>query len=127
MDILQILVVVLVVSIIAVVLREIRSEYSLLAVLGGGTIILLSIMPGFIKLIETIQRAAESAEINTSYVKIVIKSSGIACVTAICSEMCRDMGQSAMAAKAELAGRVAIMLTALPAVNALLEVIGSTI
>ncbi|MDP4118786.1 MAG: SpoIIIAC/SpoIIIAD family protein [Bacillota bacterium] len=127
MNILQIFGVGLIVAILAALLNEIKKEYALIAVVCGGVIIMLAVIPGLAQLMASVKEAAQKADINTRYVIIVIKCSGIACIASICGAMCRDMGQSAVATKLELAGRIAIMITALPAITALLELIERTI
>ena len=117
----------LIIAVIAVILSGLKSEYAMLAGICGGAILLMSSLPGIEKLLENILGAAERADINSGYVGIVVKASGISCVSSICSAICRDMGQTAIGTKLELAGRIAIMLTAIPAINALLSLIERTV
>ena len=123
MDIIQIFGAGIVVAIIAVTVGGAKKEYEATIVLCGGALILMAVMPGFKRLMENVSDAAEKAGINASYVAIVVKCSAVACIASICASICRDMGQSAIASKIELAGRVFIMVTVLPAINALLELI----
>ena len=89
--------------------------------------LLTASLPGLEKLMETVTGAAERAGINRGYVDIVIKASGISCISSVCGAICRDMGQTAIGTKLELAGRIAIVLTAIPAINALLSLIERTV
>lgn len=117
----------LIVAIIAVILGGLKGEYAMLAGVCGGVLLLLAVLPGIEKLLDNILGVAERANINSGYISIVVKASGISCVSSICGAVCRDMGQTAIAAKLELAGRIAIMLTAIPAINALLSLIERTV
>ena len=117
----------LVVAIMAVIVGGLKSEYSMLIAVCGGALLLMANLPWIEKLMETVTGAAERANVNSGYVALVIKASGISCVSSICSAICRDMGQTAIGAKLELVGRVAIMLTAIPAINALLSLIERTV
>lgn len=112
---------------IAVIMGGLKSEYAMLIGVCGGAIILLHSLPGLETLIKAVTQAAERANINSGYVDIVIKASGISCISSICGAICRDMGQTAIGAKLELAGRIAIVLTAVPAINALLSLIERTV
>lgn len=117
----------LVISVIAVILGGLKSEYAMLTGVCGGALLLMSALPGIEKLMENVMGAAERANINSGYVSIVVKASGISCVSSVCSAICRDMGQTAIGTKLELAGRIAIMITAIPAINALLSLIERTV
>ena len=82
---------------------------------------------GVEKLMETVMGAAERGGISEGYVGIVVKASGISCISSLCGALCRDMGQTAIGTKIEFAGRIAIVLTAVPAINALLSLIERTV
>jgi stage III sporulation protein AD len=117
----------LVIAVIALTLSGIRPDYAKIIGLCGGIIIVLAVFPYAERIFEVIKTSAENANINTSYILIVLKCTGIACVSAICSDTCRDMGQVALARELELAARIAIILTAIPAINALLTLIENTV
>lgn len=127
MDIIKIFGAGIVVAIVAATVGGAKKEYEAAIVLCGGALILSAVMPGLKRLIENVTSASERAGINASYVAIVVKCSAVACIASICASICRDMGESAVASKIELAGRVSIMVTALPAINALLELIEKVI
>lgn len=117
----------IVIAVMAVTVGGLKSEYGVLIAVCGGILLLMASIPGVEKLVETIMSAAENAGINNGYVGIVVKASGISFITSLCSALCRDMGQSAIGTKLELAGRIAIVLTAVPAINALLSLIERTV
>ena len=127
MNVLQLFGAGLVIAVVAVTINAIKPDFTPVVILCGGAVILLAVIPEIEKLIELIQSASEKADINSAYVSIVIRASGIACATSICSSVCRDMGQTAVGTKLELVGRIAIIMTALPAINALLQLIEKTL
>ncbi|MBS7298458.1 MAG: hypothetical protein KIG65_05190 [Eubacteriales bacterium] len=65
----------------------------------------------------------ETGNIEPEYYKSVIKVIGIAYFTEITSALCRDAGESAIAQKLELAGRVSVLILTVPAVSQLMSVI----
>lgn len=99
---------------LAVLLRQHRQEYALLLGLGAGVILflyaVLKAMPAFNELSKLLSNAGVSSE----YAVILIKSLGICFVTQLASDACKDAGETAIASKVELAGKVAILLIALP-------------
>ena len=68
--------------------------------------------------------AADDSEGKFSKLGGTLKTVGIAIVTKIGSDLCRDAGESALAAALEFAGTVCALLTALPLLRAVLELIG---
>ena len=67
--------------------------------------------------IELMERAALSSEV----VKILIKALGVCCLCELAGQVCREAGQLAIASKIDLAGKVTILLLALPLFRELLE------
>lgn len=65
----------------------------------------------------------EVGGIDTAYGKSIIKVIGIAYFTEIVSALCRDAGETAIAQKLDLAGRVAVLMLTVPAVSQLMTVI----
>lgn len=57
---------------------------------------------------------------NGEYVKVMMKSLGIALVSSSSADVCRDCGEGAIASKVELIGKCAILLCALPLIKNLL-------
>ena len=59
----------------------------------------------------------EETGINKDYTSSLIKITGIALVTQLSSDMCRDAGETAVASKVEFAGKVLILATGLPIIK----------
>lgn len=66
-----------------------------------------------------VSEIAESARYG-EYVKVMMKSLGIALVTSSSADICRDCGEGAVASKVELVGKCSILLVSLPLVRAIL-------
>ena len=63
--------------------------------------------------------------LDGEYLSIVFRSLGICFITQITCDCCRDNGESALASQLELAGKAALLLTAMPMFTAAAEVIKS--
>ena len=55
------------------------------------------------------------------YAAILFKAVGICLLTQLAGDVCRDSGESSIASKIELAGRAAILLTAMPLIQEVLS------
>ncbi len=109
-----------VVSVILVILvKQLKSEIALpmsVCVTVALSIVCVSLIE---PISEYINEISESADYGP-YVKVMMKSLGIALVSSGSADICKDCGESAIAAKVELVGKCAIMLTALPLIRSLL-------
>ncbi len=114
-------------SVLSLVLKKDRPEFSLLVVLSAGLIILLLILPAARIAAETIMTISEIAGIGGEYITVIIKSCVIAMITSVSASTCRDAGNSALALKLEIAGRIAIIILAVPVINTLFNIILSVI
>ena len=70
---------------------------------------------------------SEIAGIGGEYITVIIKSCVIAMITSVCASTCRDAGNSSLALKLEIAGRIAIIILAVPVINTLFNIILSVI
>ena len=64
---------------------------------------------------------AEYANINQSYIETIIKIVGIAYVTEFSSQLIKDAGLDSLALKVEMAGKVFIILVAIPILTTIVE------
>lgn len=126
MDIFQISGIAIVTVALALTLSD-RKDIALLIVLGGGVVILLQVIPWAAQIIQTIQNISQLAGIDSGYIDIVMKATGIAIVVTICSAVCKDAGQTGIAAKVEIAGRITILTVSLPVIGELFNIILSVI
>ncbi len=64
---------------------------------------------------------------SAAYIKIMFKVLGIALVTQVVADMCRDSGESALAVQTETAAKIVIVAVVLPLVQAVLKVISGLV
>ena len=55
---------------------------------------------------------------------LMLKALGMALVSKLCADVCRDSGEAALAGGVESAGRIAILLLCLPTFRKILELVG---
>ena len=65
----------------------------------------------------------QKSGVDLSYFTLIVKIIGIAYVTQLASEICKDAGQGAVALKVELAGKALVMLMTMPVLSQFLQVI----
>lgn len=98
-------------------------EYSMYIKLAA-TAAILSIIIFFISPIaETIHDIYEKAGAGEEYLTILFKALGICYLAQFAGDLCRDNGENALASQAELAGKISLLIIALPLFNSLTDIV----
>ena len=75
-------------------------------------------LSGIINLINTL---TANANINSEFIKILLKITGIAFLAEFAIQICNDLGESALANKVDLGGKVIIISLSIPILSSLIE------
>ena len=118
----QLMGVALISAILFVVIKKYSPEYMIFAEIGSVLLVFLLLYPYIKDIIDFYYEYADYGGVDNSYLKIVLKSIGIALLTQFTSDICKDSGQSALAGKIEFAGKLLIAVLALPLAKSLIEV-----
>jgi stage III sporulation protein AD len=110
-----------VVALLTVVVRQYKAEYGMAVGIAGGILLLLLVVAQMSGLFDALSEMIGRAGIQQEWLALLLKALGICYVTQFAADCCRDAGESALASKAELAGRVAVVVLALPMLTQLLE------
>lgn len=110
-------------ALLSVSLKSHRPEYALITAAATGVFVMLLIAENMLSSFEKISSIIETAGIDQKYFKAVFKVIGISYITQFGVEICRDAGESAIASKLDAAGKISIMLAALPIIGDFLNTI----
>lgn len=114
MNIIAIAGLVLCAAVVAAMLRRYHQEYAVLISIAAGIVILTAILANIAPAVRQINTLLASAGIPTDYAVILLKTLGICFLAQFAADSCRDAGESALASKMELAGKITIVILALP-------------
>ena len=101
-------------AIVAAMLRRYNQEYAITIVIAAGIIILIEMLSSLAPAIRQIQTLLSSAGLSSSYALILFKTLGICFLAQFAADSCRHAGENALASKVELAGKITIVILALP-------------
>lgn len=73
--------------------------------------------------LENAKRIYNSVLSDKQYFEIMVKGAGICIITKTSADCCRDCGENALASSAETAGRISLLLIAMPLFNGVLSII----
>lgn len=121
MDIIKIFPLIIAAVVLAQVLKQHAPEFSTAFSIGVSAVLLLYILYEISPFVQSITRLFTTAV--TADFSIIVKTVGIGLITEIVCSICEDAGQKALATKAVIAGKFAILIVALPLFEQMLSII----
>ena len=112
---------------LSTVLKQKNPEYSLALSILTGVLILGLILAAAAPLFGRIGALLEATGAGSDYVEILFKALGLCFLTQIACDACRDLGESAIASKVEVAGKISVLLISMPLFEKVLNIAGSLI
>ncbi len=121
MEIVQIVGFGLIAAVLVVLLKNQRPEIAVLLSVAAGVIIFLLVATKIKAVVDVLGDLADHAQVNSFYLATVLKIVGVAYIAEFGAQVCRDAGESAIAAKVEFAAKVLVMVLSLPIIAAIME------
>ena len=110
-------------ALLAVVVRRGSPESALLLTLAAVVAVLLLLVGPMEEMMAFLTELGERSGMSVSLFVPLYKTVGIALVVKVGASLCRDAGESALAAAVETAGSVCALLVALPLLRVVLELL----
>ena len=123
MEILKIIGIVLIALIIIVMLKQYKPEFVIYVSLIAGALILFIVVDKLTGIINLLQSLASKTSINTEFLTLLIKITGIAFLSEFAVSICKDAGEVAIANKMEIGAKIIIISMSIPIISSLLEII----
>ncbi|MDI9475854.1 MAG: stage III sporulation protein AD [Natronincolaceae bacterium] len=123
MEIFQIVAIGLIAAILSVLIKNEKPEIGMYISLVAGVIIFLFIITRLQSVIGILSQLANKINIDSTYLSIILKIVGIAYIAEFGAQVCKDAGEGVMASKIEFAGKVLIMVMAVPILVSLTDLI----
>ena len=123
MDIIKIAMIGLAGVMLALMLRQQKSEYALYISLAAAVLILVFSAGRLAAVMETIQKIEAYIRIDSAMVKILVKMIGITYVAEFATGICRDAGFGALGNQIEMFARLSLMAVSVQVLLALLETV----
>ena len=110
---------VVVTLVLLVLVKEIKKEYAPIMITALSVILLGFAIRRGMPLFEYIKGLGDG--VGEEYFYVLFKCFGIAVATQMLSDMCCDFGAQSLSGKVEFVGKIGILMTTVPLVEALLE------
>ena len=123
LDIVKIIGVGLIALVIIIILKQYKPEFSVYVSIIAGIVILFMVMGKLTSIIDILSNLSNKTTAGNEFLKILLKITGIAILTEFAVSICKDSGESAIASKIDLGGKIIIISISIPIITALLELI----
>ena len=109
--------------ILIMIVKQYRPEFAIYISLISGALILYLAVDKITNIINLLKAICEKSGVNSSFLKILLKMTGIAFLAEFGISVCKDAGESAIASKVEIGSKALIVSMSVPIIYNLLEVI----
>ena len=107
-------------TVLALILGQYRPEFRMLVTAAVTLLLMAMVLEQLSPVLEQLRSTMELTGLTGDYAAILFKAVGNCLLTQLAGDVCRDSGESSIASKIELAGRAAILLTAMPLIQEVL-------
>lgn len=114
-------------SILAIILKEQKTDFAFLVTLIASILICIFVFVEIKPIFELVNELVQKSGINMEYMKIILKLVGVSYIVEFGKNVCLDSGQSSIASKIEMAGKVVIVSLSIPVITSLVELISGVI
>ena len=101
-------------------LKEYRKDFAIYSSLIGGAIILYYVVD-YLKNIVKFLNSLSSTGISSNFIILLVKITGISILTEFAVSICKDMGESSIASKVDLGGKILVISLSIPVISATLS------
>ncbi len=112
---------------LALILKNQKQEYAILASIAGGLLIFTFTVDKLEGIIGLLNKLKNYISINTEYISLLFKITGITYIAELASDICKDAGYSVIGSQIELAAKLCIMAISMPVLIAIVDTINALI
>lgn len=121
MEIVKIVAFVFIALAIVTFFRNNRPDLAVYISISVGIMIFLYMITKLTAVLQFVQQLALKTNIEYVYITTVFKILGIAYLACFCSEICKDAGEGSLGSKVEFAGKILILVLAIPILMSVLQ------
>lgn len=114
-------------AILSLIVKQHRPDFAIAIPILVAVVVIGVCAPYIETVLNMFENIADSAGIEISQVRIVIKIIGVAYICQFASDICKDVGESSISSKIELGGKLIIITLSMPIVYNLLELVSRII
>ena len=106
-----------------IIIKQYKPEFALYISMLAGIIILFLVMDKFREIIELLRTISNKSGVNSQFLGLLLKMTGIAFLAEFAINICKDAGEGALASKVEIGSKIIVVSMSIPIISSLLQVI----
>jgi stage III sporulation protein AD len=123
LEIVQVVGLGLIATFLVIVIKEQKPVFAFLLATFTGIVIFLALADKIAEVVRVLENLATKAQVNHLFLATILKIIGVAYIAEFGAQVTRDAGQGSIAAKIELAGKILILVMAIPIITIMIETI----
>lgn len=123
MDIFKISAIGIVGAFFAITVKQHRPEIAVMISAGTAVIILFMVADYIFDAVSVLSQLSEKAGVNNALLSSVLKIIGVGYITEFSAGICEDSGNKSIGDKIAFAGKIIILIVALPVLTAVIDII----
>ncbi|MBC8079596.1 MAG: stage III sporulation protein AD [Gorillibacterium sp.] len=123
MEIVQLIGIAFIATVLILILKEQKPIFAFLLATFTGIMIFLYLLGKISSVIHVLEDLAARSDVKPVFFKTILKIIGIAYIAEFGAQIVRDAGQEAIASKIEMAGKILIMVLAIPIITVIVETV----
>lgn len=121
MDLIKIIGIGFITVVLTIILKEYKKDFALYAILIGGALILYLSFDTLTTIIKFLENLSSKGEIDDAFISLLLKITGISILAEYAVSICKDLGESSIANKIDLGGKVIVISLSIPVIGNSLE------
>ncbi|MCL2840167.1 MAG: stage III sporulation AC/AD family protein [Defluviitaleaceae bacterium] len=110
-------------AVLALLVKKERPEFSMIIAIVSGAIIVVMILPMLTEAMGFLRHIGGMADGIGEYAGLALRVIGVAYMAELGASVCNDANETAIAAKIDLAGRVIILVMAMPVIADIVRIV----
>ena len=127
MDLIRVIGIALLTTFAVLLLKPTKPEIAAIVSVAGGLLVLLMFVDALTEIIFNLTAIVNRTGIQSDVFSAILRIIGIGYITEFAAGICSDAGNNSMAQKVLLAGKVIILVLALPIINSLIELVAGMV
>lgn len=123
MEMIQVVGLGLIATVLILIIKEQKPLFAFLLAVSTSILIFLLLIGKISSVLTMLEDLAKNSGVQIIYLKTVLKIIGIAYIAEMGAQIVRDAGQESIASKIEMAGKVLILVLAVPIIGIIIETV----
>lgn len=123
MDILKLALLCVLILLPLAILKKYSAEQAVLVTIAAVGFVVFRLIAYISPVLKTLEELYRRAGIEGSQIAILFRTVAASLITHLCADLCRDGGSQTLATLVEIAGTVAVMLIAMPLLEAVTDLL----